>query len=247
MLNINDLSVSYDQKQVLHDINFSITSKDILAVIGPSGAGKTTLIKAITKLIPFTGSIQIDNKGIDLSRHTISLVPQDYGLLPWKTVEQNIYLANKIRQHKRLDKRQKEEIHELMKDLKIENISKKFPRFISGGQAQRVALTRALSLSPDLLILDEAFSALDPIVKKTAKQLFLTQWKSSSITTIMVTHNLEEALALSTKIFIMQNNGTGKFIDNPLPKKLLEDYSNNEIYYDCLASLQREVNEIWEK
>ncbi|MEJ1303702.1 ATP-binding cassette domain-containing protein [Lactiplantibacillus plantarum] len=245
MFNVKGLNVFYDTNHILKDINFSIEKDDILAVIGPSGAGKTTLIKAITNLIPFTGEISMDEQNIDLSKITISLVPQDYGLLPWKTVEQNIYLANKIRQHKRISSTQKDNIHLIMKSLDIEKIAKKFPKFISGGQEQRVALARALSLSPDLLVLDEAFSALDPVVKDTAKRLFLKQWKYKPTLTLMVTHDLNEALSLSTKIYILSSYGTGKLITNPLERRLAPDYSDDSNYYDCLSSLQKEVNELW--
>lgn len=245
MLKVNELSVSYGTKKVLKNITFSITSDDILAVVGPSGSGKTTLIKALINLVPCSGIIEFDGNSINLSRQTVALVPQNYGLLPWKTVEQNIYLANKVKQHKKLNTEQKERIRQLMQELKIDDIANKFPNFISGGQAQRVALARAFSLDPNLLILDEAFSALDPVVKKKAKSLFLRQWAQNPTTTIMITHNLDEALSLSTKLFIIKNDGTGKFMDNPLNHKLSNSYSNDPNYYECLSSLQNEVNNIW--
>ncbi len=246
MLKVRNLEVSYGNKIVLKDINFSVSSNEILAIIGPSGAGKTTLIKSIVKLIPFHGEIELNNHEIDLGITTVSFVPQNYGLLPWKTVEQNIYLASRIKKHSRLSKHQKEKIHELMRELKIDKLSKKFPNFISGGQAQRVALARSLSISPDLLIFDEAFSALDPVVKKTAERLFLNQWRKNPTITIMVTHNLDEALKLSTKILVLKNNGTGIIMENPLINKLSDDYSDDKNYFDCLSFLQKEVDDTWE-
>lgn len=126
-----------------------------------------------------------------------------------------------------------------MNNLKIGDISKKFPNFISGGQAQRVALARALSLSPDILILDEAFSALDPVVKQSAKKLFLDQWNRNPITTIMVTHSLEEALSLSTKMIIMHDDGTGEFRANPLNNKLAINYDDDPDFSAKLSILQK--------
>lgn len=246
MLEVSNLEVSYGNKIVLKDISFSVSSNEILAVIGPSGVGKTTLIKSIVRLIPFHGKIKLNNHEIDLGSTTISFVPQNYGLLPWKTVEQNIYLASRIKKHSRLNKQQKEKIHELMRELKIDNLSKKFPNFISGGQAQRVALVRSLSISPDLLIFDEAFSALDPVVKKSAEHLFLNQWRKNPTITIMVTHNLDEALKLSTKILVLKSDGTGTLMDNPLINKLADDYSSDKNYFDCLSFLQKEVDNTWE-
>lgn len=110
MFKVENLNVSYNGNPVLKNINFSIFTDDILTIIGPSGVGKTTLIKAISQLIPYQGNIKLNDRKIDLKKETIALVPQDYGLLPWKTVEQNIYLAKRIRQHKRLSKEQKNRI-----------------------------------------------------------------------------------------------------------------------------------------
>lgn len=246
MLQVTNLSVIYGQKNILREINFAVGEQEILAVIGPSGAGKTTLINAITKLIPATGKVELDGKDVDLKQHTVAMVPQDYGLLPWETVQKNIVLVNQIRQHHALSAEQKELVEHLLAKLEITEIKDKFPNAISGGQAQRVALARAFSLRPDLLILDEPFSALDTVVKATAQKLFMQQWFERPVSTLLITHNLEEALNLSTNIFILAD-GTGYLKANPLRYLKFSERKSSPDYYDQLAALQEEVNQLWQK
>ena len=244
MFIVKDLNVSYGRNQVLHDINFTLNQNDILAVIGPSGSGKTTLVNAITTMIPSDGTVQIDGEKLDLKKHTVAEVPQNYGLLPWETVRQNIMLASKIRNHSRVTEEQVTVIESLLSSLEIKDIENKYPKEISGGQAQRVALARAFSLAPDLLILDEAFSALDTVVKATAQEIFTTQWQKNPVSTILITHNLEEAINLSTKIFVMAD-GSGYIKENKMADLSYRERVNSEHYYEYLAELQEEVNEKW--
>ncbi len=244
MFKVENLDVSYGKTKVLHGINFSLTNNDILAVIGPSGSGKTTLVNAITTMIPSTGAVTIDGKAINLKDQTIAEVPQNYGLLPWETVKQNISLASKIRNHSKVTPEQNTVIEELLLSLEIKDIENKYPKEISGGQAQRVALARAFSLAPDLLILDEAFSALDTVVKATAQEIFTTQWQKNPVSTILITHNLEEAINLSTKIFVMAD-GSGYIKENKMADLSYRERVNSEHYYEYLAELQEEVNEKW--
>lgn len=246
MFEVANLSVNYGKKNIIHDLNFKLSNEDILAVIGPSGAGKTTLINAITKIIPSNGEIILNDKPVNLQTDTIAMVPQNYGLLPWKTVEQNIVLANQIRQHKKLDEQQKLAISDIMIKLEIDSLKNQFPDEISGGQQQRVALARAFSLRPDLLILDEAFSALDTVVKQKAQELFITEWRESPVTTLLITHNLEEALNLSTKILIL-HNGSGSMRENPMNDVALLDRTQNPRYYQVLKDLQEEVDKLWQQ
>lgn len=244
MFIVKDLNVSYGRNQVLHDINFTLNQNDILAVIGPSGSGKTTLVNAITTMIPSDGTVQIDGEKLDLKKHTVAEVPQNYGLLPWETVRQNIMLASKIRNHSRVTEEQVTVIESLLSSLEIKDIENKYPKEISGGQAQRVALARAFSLAPDLLILDEAFSALDTVVKATAQEIFTTQWQQHQVSTILITHNLEEAINLSTKIFVM-TDGSGYLKENKMQDLSYDERIKSPDYYDYLAELQEEVNQKW--
>lgn len=245
MFQVADLSVSYGTNEILHNISFTLNQDDILAVIGPSGAGKTTLVKAITQLVPATGEISLDGRSLSLQQDTIAVVPQNYGLLPWKTVVQNISLAIRVRQHHKLTAAQQAAVAKLLAKLEITEISKKFPDQISGGQAQRVALARAFSLQPELLILDEAFSALDTVVKVKAQSLFVSQWQERPVTTLLITHNLEEALCLSTKILIL-DDGHGVVRENPLTPVPFLERPQHEQYYPLLHELQTEVAQLWQ-
>lgn len=245
MFKVSDYSVNYGENIVLKDINLAVTNHDIVAIIGPSGSGKTTLINGLIGLVQSNGQVQLDGKDFNLKDNVVSLVPQNYGLLPWKSVLENIVLANKIRYKGDLGKEKQSDIDYLINSLEIGSILNKFPGEISGGQAQRVALARAFSLKPDLLILDEAFSALDTVVKTKAQNIFIKQWQERPISTLLITHSLEEAILLSTKIFVLKD-GTGYLKNNEMADIPSEKRKDSDMYYEYLSSLQQEVNQAWQ-
>lgn len=245
MFKVSDYSVNYGGNIVLKDINLTVSNDDIVAIIGPSGSGKTTLINGLMGLVSAKGNVLLDGKNFNLKDNVVALVPQNYGLLPWKTVLENIVLANKIRYKKSLGKEKQTDIDYLIKSLEIGEILNKFPGEISGGQAQRVALARAFSLKPDLLILDEAFSALDTVVKTKAQNIFVKQWEENPISTLLITHSLEEAILLSTKIFILKD-GTGYLKENKMAAIPSNKRKDDDMYYDYLSALQQEVNHAWQ-
>lgn len=244
MLSVTNLGVAYQATPVLTQINFTVAPDEILAVVGPSGAGKTTLLKALTQMLPSTGTITLNGDPISPKQHTLALVPQSYGLLPWKTVRQNIALAVQIRQHHKLSPEQEQAVDDLMATLGLTAIAKRYPGAISGGQAQRVALARAFCLRPDLLMLDEAFSALDTVAKATAQRLFLQQWQQRPVSTLLITHNLDEALNLANKLLILAD-GTGTLWANPLADLEAGSRDQAPAYAEVRATLQREVTAAW--
>jgi NitT/TauT family transport system ATP-binding protein len=130
------------------------------------------------------------------------MIPQNCGLLPWKTVKENCLLPLRIRKEK-VKQEQKDEIAKIYESLKITHLLDKYPRELSGGEVQRAAIARAFILKPDLLLMDEPFSALDEITREEARQLFLKVWEQIQPTTILVTHSIVEALYLGTTIIVM--------------------------------------------
>jgi len=225
MLIINDLSVNYKSRQainpVINHLSFQLQDGEALAILGPSGCGKSTLINALA------GSLSIESGTIEyVAReqhcplnprlHKIGLIPQNYGLLPWKTVKENCLLPLKIRgeYHKG---RSTEEMNQLYEALSLSNLLEKYPKELSGGQLQRTAIARALLLKPNLLLMDEPFSALDAITREEARELFLKVWTQQKPTTLLVTHSIEEALYLGTIIYVMAAQGGDiKYrMDNP--------------------------------
>lgn len=215
MLIINNLSIGYKSKQaentVISRLSFQLQEGESLAVLGPSGCGKSTLINALAgSLAVKRGTIEFTEKGqsvpLNPKRHKIGLIPQNCGLLPWKTVRENCLLPLKIRKEYQKEKHTAE-LSRLAKTLNIQDILGKYPNELSGGQLQRSAIARAFLLEPDLLLMDEPFSALDAITREEARELFLRVWKSQKPTTVLVTHSIEEALYLGSSVSVMDTRG----------------------------------------
>jgi len=215
MLLLENISITYKKKKeifpIIHSLSLTIKQGEAMVILGPSGCGKSTLVNALA------GTVSIDSGHVDYIKdnhkqalnpktHKIGIIPQNYGLLPWKTVQENCLLPLKIR-HERVTEEQKMEIEKIYESLSISHLLEKYPKELSGGQVQRAAIARAFILKPDLLLMDEPFSALDAITREEARELFLQIWKQNQPTTIMVTHSIEEALYLGNTIIVMGTNG----------------------------------------
>lgn len=246
MIEITNLKVKYKHRNniitALNNINISLNKGDIYVFIGPSGCGKSTLLHVLSGIInDYEGQVLIEEGKIDVKKQTIGLVQQNYGLLPWKTVYNNILLSAKIKcsQNKLRDIHEDEIYAEkIMEKLNIEHLRNRYPHQISGGQKQRAAIARALVLKPDLLLMDEPFSALDAITRENLQGLFLKLWKEYKLTTIFITHSVEEALYLGKNIIIMSSSpGTIlENIENPL--FCSENIMEKEEYYKLAAKIR---------
>ncbi len=206
MIEIRGLSVSYpdkgEMKKAISDVSLTVPKGTVCAVIGPSGCGKSTLLKAAAGILrPSAGEILLEGETLSPKHQCIGFMPQSYGLLPWRTVEENIRLGWRIRGTKH--ECSETAAHEMMQRLGISELIHRFPRELSGGQQQRVALARVFLLRPDILLMDEPFSALDAISRESMQEVFLSLWHELRVTTIMVTHYVEEALYLGSKIVLM--------------------------------------------
>ena len=240
MIHINNVSVSYKSKKekikVLGPIDLKVQSDDICAIIGPSGCGKTTLLNVLSGVLKlYEGEVLLNDKELNPHIHNIGFIPQNFGLLPWETVERNCLLPIKIKGNK-IDKYILENMDIMMERLNILELKQRFPNELSGGQKQRVSILRSFLMKPDLLLMDEAFSALDAIIKDEAQELFLDVWSENKIPTFFVTHNIDEALYMGKKIIIMSNTPGEiiEVIDNSLfgnkEYKLTNDYSKLFFY-----------------
>lgn len=221
MVEVDKLSVSYSAKKevnALGPISINISSGDIYAVIGPSGCGKSTLLNALSGILKnYEGNILINNEGINPKIHNIGFIPQNFGLLPWKNVEKNCLLSIKIK-GRTIDEEMKERIKYILSKLNIDSLMDRYPKELSGGQRQRVAIARAFIMNPDLLLMDEPFSALDALTREEAQELFIEIWNKYKTTTVFVTHSIEEAIYMGKKIIILSHcPGTiVEIIDNSL-------------------------------
>lgn len=202
-LRIEQLSLSYTSEggevAALRDLSLSIGGGAICAITGPSGGGKSSLLGAVAGLVPYSGRIYLGDTEPSPRGHHIALVPQSYGLLPWMTARQNIALP------RHLGKRSLEpdEILHIVSTLGLSEHLDKYPHQLSGGQRQRVALARAFGMQPDLLLLDEAFSALDVATAGRSRDLFLRLWTQYPTTTLLVTHSPTEAATLASRTIVL--------------------------------------------
>lgn len=208
MIEISKLSFKYPigHKNILCDVSLSIAKGDFVVLLGASGSGKTTLLKLISGLEQQTnGMIRVDGK--------ISMVFQSGALLPWRTVEDNVSLPLEAAHEK------KEAVtHRVRSELARVGLAEfhdKYPRELSGGQRQRVGLARALAVAPDILLLDEPFSALDIITAEKLRQDLLHIWKELGITVVMVSHSVEEAVELAQTICVLKDGHLHEPIHHP--------------------------------
>ena len=214
MIRARNLGVNYGSETALKNINLDIVRNTICAVIGPSGCGKTTLLYAMAGLIvPSTGKVLINGQEMKAIRKETGLILQNTGLLPWKTAWDNVSLGLKAR---KLDKSTVNgKVTAIMEELGILEHKNKFPAQLSGGQKQRIAIARTLVIEPDLLLLDEASSALDAINREHIQNLILRLYKKNPTTMVLVTHSIEEAVFLGQTIVIMERSGIRHIIENP--------------------------------
>lgn len=220
VIEILSLRKSYDSKtDVLKDVSFSIEEGELTVFVGPSGCGKTTLLKMINKLIPVSdGTIYV--KGKKLSewntielRRQIGYVIQQVGLMPHMTIERNIgFVPSLMKMNKELYKKDVESLTELVGLTK--DILKRHPNQLSGGQAQRVGVARALAANPDIILMDEPFGAVDEITRRNLQEELKNLHKKLKKTILFVTHDIGEAIRLADKI-VLFNEGMIEQIGTP--------------------------------
>lgn len=186
-------SVNGEDHVVIQDINLEISSEDITVILGASGCGKTTLLRIIANLETATsGRIVFQRENKEMTPK-VGLVFQESRLMPWLTVSQNIGF------HQKADK---DEIAYYLKRMKLEKFHKSYPSELSGGMAQRVSIARALSFNPDFLLMDEPFSALDYFTRMEMQNEVVRIHKETAKGVLFVTHDLDEALTIATRIIV---------------------------------------------
>ena len=214
-LNLNDVRVTLDSKIILDNVNLNVNSGEVVSLMGASASGKTSLIRAIAGFYNISsGTIRINNKIIDdsnkrtdVSKRNIGVIFQDLALFPHLTVRENITFGL-INSDSSDRKKRSEQLENL---LSIDDIKDEYPSQISGGQQQRVAIARAIAPKPEILLLDEPFSALDFELKDSLMGDILEIIKSENITSILITHNAQEAFKMSDKIAFISRKTVTQF------------------------------------
>ncbi|HEX3590780.1 MAG TPA: ABC transporter ATP-binding protein [Pseudonocardiaceae bacterium] len=226
---IREVCVDYDTarsgvKSALKDINLTIGSGEFVCVVGTSGCGKTTLLKAIDGLVPITsGAIELDGKRVTKPGKSRSVVFQSASLLPWRSVEDNIRFGLEMHGRHRTPEARRW-VRELIKLVGLSGFEKSFPGELSGGMQQRVNLARALAVDPELLLLDEPFAALDAQTREIMQGELVKIWGATHKTAMFITHQIDEAVYLSDRVVVMTAR-PGKIrdiitVDIPRPRPL---------------------------
>ncbi|WP_334174263.1 ABC transporter ATP-binding protein [Pseudoxanthobacter sp.] len=214
---IRDLNLTYATADgpvfALSNVNLDIATGEFVSLIGPSGCGKTTLMRAIADLEqPTSGSLLVDGLSPEearLGRH-YGYVFQAPALYPWRTIERNVMLPLEIMGMKGDERRAR--ARRQLELVNLKGFERKFPWQLSGGMQQRASIARALSFEPKLLLMDEPFGALDEIVRDHLNEELLKLWRATDKTVVFVTHSIQEAVFLSTKIVVMSPR-PGRIID----------------------------------
>ncbi len=227
MIEIKNVTKKIGNKTILNDISLSIDTGMLVVLIGSSGCGKTTTLKLINKLIkPTSGEIYIDKQPISKQnvidlRRDIGYVIQNTGLFPHLTIKENIELIPRLKKEKSIGEIEQKTLDLLkMVDLDSNDYLNMYPSELSGGQQQRIGVVRAIATDADIILMDEPFSALDPITRTSLQEeLFILQEELKK-TIIFVTHDMDEALKIADKICIMEN---GKIAQFDTPENILRN------------------------
>ena len=221
-LDIKNLSKKYDENFVLENLNLRLIEGEIISIVGTSGSGKTTLLNCISGICNFDiGEIFVNSKPVHLldpNKRNIGFVFQESTLLPHLNVLDNITFNLK-----NIDK---EKLSCLLEKIQISKLIERYPHELSGGEVQRVSVARSLIRRPDLLLLDEPFTNLDSISKKKTKELILNLIKKTNTTTIIVSHDINEALEISDKILVLDSDKKYMF---DTPQKVYNNPKSLEI------------------
>ena len=246
LLHIEDLYKAYGDNMVLDNIDLSVKAGELCTVVGPSGCGKTTLLRLILgQERPTSGNVLVDGKPVNFASEERGIVYQKYSLFPNLTVLENVLLGKKLGKNKKVWREKKKEIIEeamhYLKSAKLTDAAGKYPHELSGGMQQRVAVMQALIMKPKILMMDEPFGALDPGTREDVQLFLLERWQENNMTIFFVTHDLEEAVFLGSRIIVVSQYYSDDRGDGPHHgSKIIADHCIKHVD-DLEKSIQEKV------
>lgn len=200
-LQLQDISIAFSNQKILDSFNLEVKEGEFVALIGPSGCGKSTLLNILAGILPCqTGTIQVDGKQVKGISNHFAYMPQNDLLLPWNTILENVTLYGKIHGHQ---KEAKQKARQEFATFGLSGYENAYPNELSGGMRQRAAFLRTALCDADILLLDEPFGALDVITRHGMQDWLLELRKTFHKTTLLVTHDIDEALYLADRIVIL--------------------------------------------
>lgn len=227
-LELEDICVWLNGQQILQNVNLSIAKGECVALLGPSGCGKTTTLRTIAGFIhPQSGDVRVSGQSyvnLPPNKRNVGLVFQDYALFPHMTVFENVEYGLRMRKHNKTESIQL--VKQFLEMVQLEHVKDRLPQSLSGGQRQRVALARALVIKPDILLLDEPLGALDRKLRDQMQVELKQLQKQLGVTTIIVTHDQEEALSLADRVAVMFG---GAIREIGIPSHLYEQPQHHDV------------------
>ena len=235
---VKNLTKRFGDLLVLNNLSFDVEEGDLLCVVGPTGCGKTTFLNSLTKIYDITeGEILLNGEPVNPKKQNISYIFQGNSTMPWLTVEQNVAFGLDI---KKVDKEKKEElVNKYLEIVGLAEFRKYYPKQLSTSMLQRVSIARAFVTEPELLLIDEPYGQLDMELRFHLEDELIRLWEMTGTTVIFITHNIEEAVYLSSRIMILTNKPTSvkRIMENTLPRP--RDISSPDF-----VNLRNEVTEL---
>jgi ABC-type nitrate/sulfonate/bicarbonate transport system ATPase subunit len=222
----------------LDDFNLSVEENEFATIVGASGCGKSTFLSIAAGLLrPTSGEVQVDGRAITGPGRDRGMVFQSYTLFPWLTVEDNVAFALKKERMPETEKRQRVEL--FLEQVGLSSFKKSYPNQLSGGMKQRVAIARALVYHPAVLLMDEPFGALDALTRSSMQELLLEVWEKNKTTVVFITHDVDEAILLSDRVYVMSSRPgrVKREIDVDLPRPRPLELTTT----DAFQALKRQV------
>ena len=224
-IKVHNLTKRFGDLTVLDQINFTIAKGELVAIVGPTGCGKTTFLNTLSKLMPATdGDILIDGEEANPQKHNISYVFQEPTCIPWRTVRENVAYGMEVKGVAKEERTVR--ANQIMDLVGLSSCAELYPNQVSASMMQRIAVSRAFAVQPDLLLMDEPYGQLDVKLRFYLEDELINIWKTFGSTILFVTHNIEEAVYVAERILVLSNKPTTVkaeiLIDLPRPRKLTD-------------------------
>lgn len=244
-LKVSHVTKSFEENKILEDVSIELHDQELVGLLGISGGGKTTLFNVISGLlVPESGQVLLDGKDITGQPGNVSYMLQKDLLLPYRTIEDNVALPLIIKGEKKKEARKK--VQAYFPEFGLEGTQKKYPSQLSGGMRQRAALLRTYMFSDKIALLDEPFSALDTLTKTAMHKWYLKVMEQIHLSTIFITHDIDEAILLSDRIYLLTGR-PGRIteeirIKEPKPRR--EDFNLTEEFLEYKRQILEKIGEV---
>jgi NitT/TauT family transport system ATP-binding protein len=258
VISIQEASKAFSDGEVVafEDFNLDVFEHEALCIVGPSGCGKTTLLRCIDGLIPLTaGQVRIRDEVVTGAHPNVAMVFQHFGLFPWMTVENNVAYGLKVGGVKK-----EERLERALRYIELVDLTgfeKKYPYQLSGGMQQRVGLARALTMEPEVLLMDEPFASVDAQTREILQEQLLTIWETQRRTMIFITHSIEESILMGDRVAVLSTRPgrVKRIIDIPFghPRNVSEIFADprfgklrNTVWTELRAEASAELGHVIE-